>query len=68
MEYSESVGLSALTGTDVLKYIFRNMKELSPKKWPEICYELCEGMYKMKIGVDKDIGLITTLYGIMQHI
>jgi DNA polymerase III delta prime subunit len=55
-----------INGDDVLRYIFRNMNELSPSKWPNICYELCEGMYKMKVGVDKDIGVISTLYSVMQ--
>jgi DNA polymerase III delta prime subunit len=61
------IGERNVNGDDVLRYIFRNMKEMSPQKWPDICYDLCEGMYKMKVGVDKDIALISTLYSIMQY-
>lgn len=60
------IGESSVDGDDVLRYIFKNIKDLSKTKWPDICYELCEGMYRMKVGVDKDIGLISTLYSIMQ--
>jgi DNA polymerase III delta prime subunit len=60
------VGENNIDGDDAIRYIFKNIKSLSKTKWPDICYELCEGQYRMKVGVDKDIGLISTIYSIMQ--
>jgi replication factor C small subunit len=62
------VGENNIDGDDAIRYIFKNIKTLSKTKWPDICYELCEGQYRMKIGVDKDIGLISTIYSIIQMI
>ena len=60
------IGEHAIDGDDAIRYIFKHIKELSSTKWPEICYELCEGQYRMKVGVDKDIGLLSTIYSIVR--
>jgi replication factor C small subunit len=65
VELRKLVSDNNLDGQEVLKYIFRNMEELSPSKYPEVCYELSEGLYKMSVGTDKEIVMTATMIAIM---
>jgi replication factor C small subunit len=62
------IGERNMDGQEILKYIFRNMETISPKKWPEVCYEISEGLYRMNSGVDSEIALVSTLYSIMNAV